>query len=50
MSSLSFFFLGRCPRFSHLAASLSSMLVHIPLTKSEEKERLLTVYICVNDF
>ena len=35
--SLSFFFLGCHPRFSHLAHACT------PLTKSEEKERLLTV-------
>ena len=45
-SSLSFFFLGCRPRFSHLAASLSSTLVDTSLTKSEEKGRLLTVYTC----
>ena len=44
--SLSFFFSGCRPRFSHLAASPlnARARVHRPLTKSEEKERLLAVY------
>ena len=41
-SSLSFFFLGCLPHFS--ATQHSHRRACTPLTKSEEKERLLTVY------
>ena len=46
----SFFFSGCCPRFSHLAASRSTLArACTSPTKSEEKERLLAVYEAVHE-